>query len=516
MPAMRLALVLSLLTLPVFAEAPTLAPPPAGHFVLDTTSTLRRETLDALDVIGASINATDFGQLGVIVVRTTAGAVPREFATSLFNGWGIGNAGRNDGVLLFLALDDRKAEIIVGSSTPLSQDVTDRIVRDDIIANMKRKDPDAALLSAARSVQQALAAASPTVVVPSSAPVAPDVDEALAAYVRKEKAFADRTPRQWVFDLAGTLSASERAQLEVLGAGLYGEGKGRVVFLHVRRSGSWPSLSQLVDALEAQLRAGTPLAVVALDSANDDAIIRVPPEFLPGSWELQQLSHVVSQMEQPGAALERLLAGGTIVDQALRRKLPSRPIGDVVGDGVRRLGGFLWGALAALVVGFLLWLRRWNRNRPRVCETCSQPRERLSEDLEDAHLSSGQQKEESLGSVDYDVWRCGRCDDTLVLRYGAFFSSYGTCSSCNFKTAQSSSRTLRHATEYSGGLVEVTERCSHCSHVRTYQRTTARITRSSSSSSSSRSSWSSSSSSRSSSSSYGGGRSSGGGSSGSW
>lgn len=514
MSPMRLGLVLSLLALPVFAEAPTLAPPTAGHFVVDATGTLRRDTLDALDAIGATINASDFGQLGVVVVHTTSGAVPREFATSLFNFWGIGNAGRNDGVLLFLALDDRKAEIVVGSSTPLSQFVTDRIVRDDIIANMKRKDPDAALLNAARSVQQALAQASPTVVVPSQAPVARDVDEALAPYVRKEKAFPDRTPRQWVFDLAGTLSASERAQLEVLSAGLYGEGKGRLVFLHVRRSGSWPSLSQLVDALEVQLRVGTPLAVVALDSAHDDAIIKVPPSYLPGPWEFQQVGHVLSQMEQPASASERLLAGGVIVDQALRWKLPSRPIADVMSDGVRRLGAFLWGGLAALVVGLLVWLRRWNRNRTRVCETCSQPRERLSDELEDAHLSSGQQKEESLGSVDYDVWRCGRCNDTLVLRYGAFFSSYGTCSSCNFKTAQSSSTTLRHATEYSGGLVEVTERCSNCSHVRTCQRTTARITRSSSSSSSS--SWSSSSRSSSSSSSYGGGRSSGGGSSGSW
>ena len=513
MSPMRLGLVLSLLALPVFAEAPTLAPPTAGHFVVDATGTLRRETLDALDAVGATINASDFGQLGVVVVHTTSGAVPREFATSLFNFWGIGNAGRNDGVLLFLALDDRKAEIVVGSSTPLSQFVTDRIMRDDIIANMKRKDPDAALLAAARSVQQALAQASPTVVVPSQAPVAQEVDELLASLVRREKPFPDRTPRQWVIDLAGTLSASERAQLEVLGAGLYGEGKGRLVFLHVRRTGSWPSLSSLVDALQSQLRLGTPLAIVALDSAHDDAIITVPPAYLPGGWELQQVSHTLQQMEQPGSALDRLLLGGTVADQALRFKIPSRPIGDVVRDGVRRLGAFLWAGLAALVVGLLLGLRRWNRNRVRICETCSQPRERLSDELEDQHLSSGQQKEESLGSVDYDVWCCGRCNDTLVLRYGAFFSSYGTCASCNFKTSQSSSTTLRHATEYSGGLVEVTERCSNCSHVRTYQRTTARITRSSSSSSSS--SWSSSRSS-SSSSSYGGGRSSGGGSSGSW
>jgi uncharacterized protein len=506
---MRLLLALSLLALPAFAEAPTLAPPPAGHFVVDTTGTLRPATRDGLDAIGAAINASDFGQLGVVVVHTTSGAVPREFATALFNHWGIGNAGRDDGVLLFLALDDRKAEVVVGSSTPLPQAVTDRIMRDDIIVNMKRKDPDAALLSAARSVQQALAAASPSVVVPSHAPAAQDVDEALAAYVRKEKAFADHTPRQWVFDLAGTLSASERAQLEVLAAGLYGEGKGRLVFLHVRSSGSWPSLAQLVDALEAQLRAGTPLAIVALDSAHDAATIEVPPEFLPSAWERQLVNDVRAQMQGPGLVSERLLLGGAIADRALRRELPLRPLGEVVSDGVERLGASLWAGLAALVVGLITWLRRWNRNRPRVCDTCSQPRERLSDALEDAHLSSGQQKEESVGSVDYDVWRCNRCDDTLVLRYGAFFSSYGTCSSCNFKTAQSSSRTLRHATEYSGGLVEVTERCSHCAHVHTYQRTTARITRSSSSSSSS-------SSRSSSSSSYGGGRSSGGGSSGSW
>jgi len=51
----------------------------------------------------------------VVVVRSIAPAAPRAYATQLFNRWRIGDATRNDGVLLFAALDDRAAEIVLGS-----------------------------------------------------------------------------------------------------------------------------------------------------------------------------------------------------------------------------------------------------------------------------------------------------------------------------------------------------------------------------------------------------------------
>lgn len=131
---------------------------------------------------------------------------------------------------------------------------------------------------------------------------------------------------------------------------------------------------------------------------------------------------------------------------------------------------------------------------------------RLGEVEDDAYLAAGERTEERIGSVDYDVWHCAQCNVAVKVRWGAFFTRYGRCPSCQNKTKSASTTTLRSATEYSEGLVRVEEECAFCSYRRTYTRTTPRIVRSSSSSSSS--SFSSSSSS--------GGGSSGSGSSGSW
>lgn len=163
---------------------------------------------------------------------------------------------------------------------------------------------------------------------------------------------------------------------------------------------------------------------------------------------------------------------------------------------------FFGGFGGAGLVG-LMSVRSWLRRRPRECGRCGNVRQKLSEETDDPHLTPAQRVEEQLGSVDYDVWWCGRCNDALVLRYGAVFTSYSSCDSCGAKTASSTSVTLVEATYDHGGTVQVTERCQHCSYVNTYTRHTSRLTRSESSSSSS-------------SSSFGGGSSSGGGSSGSW
>jgi uncharacterized protein len=151
------------------------------------------------------------------------------------------------------------------------------------------------------------------------------------------------------------------------------------------------------------------------------------------------------------------------------------------------------------------------RRRPRKCASCSTMMVKLDESADDAHLSAAERKEESLGSVDYDVWLCEGCDHTEKARYGAFFTQYSKCGQCSAKTLKTNSRTISAATEYSSGTAEVTESCQHCSYRNSYTRTIPRKTPASrsSSSSSSRSSFSSSSS-RSS------GSSSGRGSSGKW
>ena len=50
----------------------------------------------------------------VVTIDNIVGGTPKQFSTALFNRWGIGDAARNDGVLLLLVTGQRRLEIETG------------------------------------------------------------------------------------------------------------------------------------------------------------------------------------------------------------------------------------------------------------------------------------------------------------------------------------------------------------------------------------------------------------------
>ena len=107
---------------------------------------------------------------------------------------------------------------------------------------------------------------------------------------------------------------------------------------------------------------------------------------------------------------------------------------------------------------------------------------RLGEQQDDARLASAERVEEQVGSVDYDVWTCARCDAVSVKPYTRWFSGYERCRRCRRLTLKTTERTLRPATTSSEGLVEVTSRCANCGAHQMRRIETPRITESSGSS----------------------------------
>ena len=129
-------------------------------------------------------------------------------------------------------------------------------------------------------------------------------------------------------------------------------------------------------------------------------------------------------------------------------------VGTVVGGGL--------GSLVA-AIGSVVGFRRWRRYRRRRCPKCQAPMARLDERADDALLAEGQQAEERVGSVDYDVWRCGACAHHFTLRYPKMLTSYAKCPQCRNRTKSSTETVIQSATTSSTGSARVVEQCAVCS-----------------------------------------------------
>src|SRR5688500_16279974 len=90
--------------------------PRPAHHVVDLTGTLNADDIAAID--GAARTASSNGELVVVVVPSTDGTNPRQWTTAYFNRLRLDHTERNRGVVLMAAINDRKAEIVVGDGFP--------------------------------------------------------------------------------------------------------------------------------------------------------------------------------------------------------------------------------------------------------------------------------------------------------------------------------------------------------------------------------------------------------------
>lgn len=90
-------------------------------------------------------------------------------------------------------------------------------------------------------------------------------------------------------------------------------------------------------------------------------------------------------------------------------------------------------SLGCLFPAYFLMLafQRHIRLHKRLCPHCHTRMERLDEDNDNAYLTAGQDAEERLDSVDYDVWLCPDCGETDIIPYVNPKKNYTECPSCH-------------------------------------------------------------------------------------
>jgi uncharacterized protein len=123
---------------------------PNAH-VVDETGSLSAADRTKLERLTQSIRETTKADMMVVIIPTTAGEPQRRFATALFNHWRLGNGARNDGILLFVALADRKSEIILGDGldSPGQRAASQRIMDQVMVPHFRAGRPGRAIYDGA-------------------------------------------------------------------------------------------------------------------------------------------------------------------------------------------------------------------------------------------------------------------------------------------------------------------------------------------------------------------------------
>ncbi len=121
-------------------------PKPQGY-VNDFAGVMDQQTRRELEQALAQLAAKTGAEVAVVTVRDMGGLDESTYAVELFKQWGVGSKERNDGVLLLLAVKERKVRIEVGYG--LEPVITDarsgRILDQYVIPSFRRNDFNAGL-----------------------------------------------------------------------------------------------------------------------------------------------------------------------------------------------------------------------------------------------------------------------------------------------------------------------------------------------------------------------------------
>lgn len=194
----------------------------------------------------------------------------------------------------------------------------------------------------------------------------------------------------------------------------------------------------------------------------------------------------------------------------VRKGDPYKSYGNVSNLSGWALGLAIFSPLLILLYVYFQKQKKKIRVRPRPCKKCgTKINQRLDEISDNHYLPLNKAFEETIGSIDYDVWLCSSCNEAQILSYHQG-SRYNQCPSCKtIAYFMHSDVILQHPTTLSQGIGLRSFLCSYCKYKYRERYNISKITESNSSSSSSSSGYSSGTS-------WGGGRSGGGGATSHW
>lgn len=452
-------------------------------YISDPDHLLKEETVQRMNQEIYLLEGITTDQVAVVVLGSIGSASPKDFANRLFNRFRVGQKNKDNGLLILLVMNSRRVEFETGYGleSVLPDAICKRIQMEYMVPRFKEGDYDQGLLEGLTAIIKILNAPKNTEIVPvASSQEQPQALGKIIVWIMAVPYLLFMSVFYFVKKSKGAFS-EDYTKLS--------EAKKRNVSLTIPR---WRWLLLYV-FLPLCFYTGMiyfyhgPYYIVALIAGAYGMILLV----LLDKKERCKVAYAASYKE---------------------------------GDYFNQYNQFNryydnWGIAAVFFpIPFLFTDFQNNkklkaiRRHERPCGQCGTTMILLDEKKDDEFLLKSQILEESIKSVDYDVWLCPACRSHYALGYNSKFSKYKACSYCGTKASFLQSDVTKVSATYdSSGIGEKTYQCLYCKKVSVEEYTIAQLTRSSSSGSSS-----SGSSSSSSSSSSGGGSSGGGGAGSSW
>jgi uncharacterized protein len=130
-----------------------------NEWVSDLAEVINETTERQLNSIIDQLEQKTTAEIAVVTIQRSEGHSPKKFATELFNRWGIGKAGKDNGVLVLLVMDARRIEVETGYGIEgtLTDGKVGEILDHYVIPKFKKRDFGGGLLAGVQQTANTIA-----------------------------------------------------------------------------------------------------------------------------------------------------------------------------------------------------------------------------------------------------------------------------------------------------------------------------------------------------------------------
>ncbi|TGN10413.1 TPM domain-containing protein [Leptospira ilyithenensis] len=365
-------------------------------------------------------------EIAIVVLQSVGDNSPKEFATALFETWGIGKKGKDNGILFLHVVDQRRLEIETGygMESILTDIKCKRILDELVIPEFKKENFSLGMIKGLSGIQRGIK----------------NPEIGLSDLVTEQEEFfpyMDQPISHYIQPTENTIS---------------GENKGMGIFKRI--------LFEPKQSVKEFFIFFLSLGMIAVWFLFGGLLSILP-------FGNQSIYKVYSYFGKYFSWVSGITAGFSL--------LPAELSGSDTFFSVLNL----------IPIGFILYfgnrkIENRLRNNPRNCPSCSKKMQKLNETKDNAYLSPGEITEEKIYSVDYDIWNCKECDVQIKERYTGHLPA-SLCKKCHYQTFRCISVTVKRKADYDAGGLEIHHyECAHCKLTENRQVHTAKLSRSSS------------------------------------